>query len=109
MTVQSHIFVLAVKEVVLAWLSPCCLQLPRELTSNVVAQARRELLEDSICADLFQAVVCGLVIVAAIFGAHWLVGVASKFLQPESFKHEADVFFLKWLCVDETVYGLTCL
>ena len=37
-------------------------------------QVPRDTIDDSLCSDLLHAVVCGMVIVAAIFGAHWLVG-----------------------------------
>ena len=37
-------------------------------------QVPRDTLDDSLCSDVLHAVLCGLVIVAAVFGAHWLVG-----------------------------------
>ena len=39
-------------------------------------QDNRETLQDSVCTDLLHAVVCGLVIVGAIFTVHWIIGLS---------------------------------
>ena len=55
----------------------------RAIAMHAVPDARRgkqdrRMAQDSIFADLLSATVCGLVIVVAVFGAHWLVVLSSS-------------------------------
>ena len=47
----------------------------------------RRMAQDSIFADLLSATVCGLVIVVAVFGAHWLVVLSSSHQKHKSHHH----------------------
>lgn len=52
-------------------------------------QVPRDTLDDSLCSDVLHAVLCGLVIVAAVFGAHWLVVLSSSHSKHKSHHHWA--------------------
>eukprot|EP00277_Geminigera_cryophila_P033839 CAMPEP_0173131978 /NCGR_PEP_ID=MMETSP1102-20130122/60969_1 /TAXON_ID=49646 /ORGANISM="Geminigera sp., Strain Caron Lab Isolate" /LENGTH=201 /DNA_ID=CAMNT_0014043411 /DNA_START=50 /DNA_END=652 /DNA_ORIENTATION=- len=60
-----------------------------ELGSVMSGEGVRDTVDSSICSDLLQAVFCGLVIVGAIFGAHWLVVVSSSHHKHKSRHHWA--------------------
>ena len=64
----------------------------RAIAMHAVPDARRgkqdrRMAQDSIFADLLSATVCGLVIVVAVFGAHWLVVLSSSHQKHKSHHH----------------------